>query len=54
MNHPIKKNRIALFSSYFLTDELPFYIKFYLGKLQPHVNDIIFITNEDKKLNEDS
>ena len=54
MNNLVNTNRIVLFSSYFLSDELPFYIRFYLEKLQPHVKNIIFITNEEKTLNEES
>lgn len=41
---------ICLFSSYFIQDKIPFYIKVYLEELNRHFDELVFITNE-KELN---
>ncbi|HXC03332.1 MAG TPA: rhamnan synthesis F family protein, partial [Bacteroidia bacterium] len=44
---------ICYFSSYFESDQIPYYIRYYLLELKRHCNRAILITN-DKKLNDDS
>ncbi|MBS1175554.1 MAG: hypothetical protein H6R05_1685 [Burkholderiaceae bacterium] len=46
----LQPKRIALFSSYFETEALPYYIKFYLNQLRPHATHIVFITTDAKPL----
>ena len=46
--------KVCLFSSYFKNSSLPPYIKYYLLALRPHFDQIIFITNNDKYISEES
>jgi hypothetical protein len=42
---------ICFYSSYFIQDYIPYYVKFYLEELEKHFTEIIFLTNE-KQLKE--
>ena len=46
--------RLCLFSSYFLAPRIPYYVREYLVDLARHFNDIIFITNDDRILDDES
>lgn len=50
----MRNESICLFSSYFCATELPFFVRFYLEMLRPHFTRIIFITNNDRKIDESS
>ncbi len=39
-------NSLCLFSSYFESGEIPYYIRFYLLELKKHCTKLVFITNE--------
>lgn len=45
-------NRVCLFSSYFSTSMVPKYVKYYINQLRSHFDTIIFVTNEDKVLDD--
>lgn len=47
-------HRVCLFSSYFNGGDIPEYVKYYVSQLRPHFDHLVFITNEEKKLTEDS
>lgn len=49
-----KNNTICLFSSYFATSRLPFFVQFYLMQLKPHCARILLITNDDRTLDQSS
>ena len=42
--------RIILFSSYFQSPDVPFYVSFYLSQLRPHADKLVYITTDDKVL----
>jgi lipopolysaccharide biosynthesis protein len=44
------KNSICLFSSYFTTAHVPYYVQYYVLQLRKHFDKFVFITNE-KELN---
>ena len=46
--------RVCLFSSYFSSQNVPEYIKFYIEQLRPHFDRLVFITNEEKQLDENA
>lgn len=43
-------SRLTLFSSYFETNRIPKYVRYYLEFLRPHSTTLIYITTNDKKL----
>lgn len=47
------KKSICLFSSFFVSNEIPYYVKYYVTELRKHFDEFIFITNS-KELNSDS
>jgi lipopolysaccharide biosynthesis protein len=47
------KNSLCLYSSYFTAHSIPYYVRFYLEQLLPHVSKLVFINN-DKQLTEES
>ncbi len=44
---------ICFFSSYYTTEQIPYYIKYYLEELQRHFTEVVFLTNEKTLSEED-
>jgi len=43
---------ICLFSSYSINDEIDNYVKFYIEMLLEHFDEVLFITNDDRNIND--
>lgn len=49
-----KKERLVLFSAFFESPEIPSFIKTYLERLRPHAKKLVFITQQERKLSQQS
>jgi lipopolysaccharide biosynthesis protein len=45
---------ICFFSSYFNQPTIPYFIKFYLENLTPYFSEVVFLTNNNKQLDDES
>jgi lipopolysaccharide biosynthesis protein len=48
------RGSVCLFSSYFNDVSLPVYVRFYLTEINKHFDNVIFITHDARKLDEES
>lgn len=46
--------RLCLFSSYFAGESLPFFVRYYLRTLRLHFDRIVFLTNDNRPLDDES
>lgn len=51
---PPSLSRLIIFSSFFQSNNLPYYVQYYLQQLQPHAAFLLFVTNNERQLSSSS
>lgn len=48
--HRLGARKVCLFSSYFKSNQIPYYVKFYLKELRRHFDQVVMLTNNDRDI----